>query len=1075
MSEFFTRRDKKVKQQTLGEFLQTKSVPFQPKPKPQKETKKPLITDFMLKQLANTPKEKVDIFNDYYQIYTEKNHPKKRNLIDSLENEEQIKNNVYLKRTKMNTASQMKYNSKTVFNNKGVEMIDLTQLKDKGNKLEKLEKQRKEEEQLKKSKKAEEKKKKAEFEQNRLQLLKENSKRQSLLDLNLNKKNFSIGDNLLVEYNHVDILENQKVTKIQTNQFMESLLKSPFDLKIDEDNELEKILPNEYSGFTDYLVKNSTVLLDEIRSQFKCSIRSEEFLARRNFKVEFLYVSSVDENEAIYKLLIPEKYSDDISYTELYSELEKGVPLLYVKLKNKDKKSQTFLGLRVKREKNDSNDFFFRFNKTFKSLSFHQFIKVPARCTFFSDFTSSLRELKALVKMGNSSFNIFHRTFNKKTARSLINENEEEMSDFGISSKVNSSQKEAIKFLCNSSKSIGLLQGPPGTGKSFTLIELVRFILNNDKSKKQILICTPSNCALDELVSRFIGSFELYDFIDDKNPVNGKKDILQILRVGKCSDTTSDKVLKKTLDNIIKIRYKSDNIQQMKEEFKIFVEEIKELTAKKSKDKKDKKRMEELKKLIEERRTLKSFNTNDIKKNIINNSKIIFTTLNSSAKKQLKIIKNNISYLIVDEATQASELQTLTPLCLNPDRVILIGDPKQLPATTFHPSSKSLNLRRSLFERLQTLDFKVHMLKIQYRMTPSICQFSSDNFYNSNLITASKAADKNYINKKVSSFLDKEFNGKSFNFVDVVGRTSERNSSFFNSEEARAIIHYIDKLKERGISNFGIITPYKQQLRFLKRKLFDKYGNDDIPINTVDGFQGKENDIIFLSCVKSLNSSGGKMGIGFLKDERRLNVAVTRAKFSLIVVGNIKTLNRNSLWNKMITYTKESGCVVNYSDRNGEIDLEEGEVDSNRVKKKRKKNKREKEKHKFKDEPYKIKKIRKMNKIDREEKRDKKRRKNRTKDKDERDRTKEDKKEKKSKDREFDNDYQSSLKDKFNGLLSSAFDNKNDKYKIKRVKIEKKEFDLDWIERRKEKPKKKESNKEKTFYDYGRKLQSKRR
>ena len=559
---------------------------------------------------------------------------------------------------------------------------------------------------------------------------------------------------------------------------------------------------------------------------------------------------------------------------------------------------------------------------------------------------------------------------------------------------------------------IGMIQGPPGTGKTHMIIEMIRnlkfehfpelitsddcklyniivksnendsLLLTSDfcecldkklqkiKIKKSsdsngvkigdkyykigpvdslhrtILICTPSNCSVDELISRVIKS-QMF-------PKN------YILRYGTYSENCS---------TIVKPYH-----------YEKICEEIEE---------------NENNILIGEKTTSIRPSSNTIftpkekKLQIIKQAKIIFTTLNSSGSKKIKSLVKNIKCLIIDEACQATEVQTLVPLGLEIDRVILVGDPKQLPATTFIYNADKLRLNVSLFERLEQMGIYTHLLRIQYRMVPQISEFISKEVYDSRLIDAKKIevmaraefcfyqhAVKNILfggkerwskdclfdtvqynkihSKQSGEFLtNKEFEKKYINFLNVIfcenknlidkdyskllleykqklnglffiessGSAIKRNNSFSNFSECLQIKKFVTMLENFGVSNIGIISPYKNQTKQL-RKIFKKSAfferakeMKNLEINTIDGFQGRQKDIIIISCVK--NTSRGKNKItsmGFLKDIRRANVAISRAKFGVFVFGNLDIVsNSSSFWKNFIHHVKQNKKVFKLS------------------------------------------------------------------------------------------------------------------------------------------------------------------
>ncbi len=267
--------------------------------------------------------------------------------------------------------------------------------------------------------------------------------------------------------------------------------------------------------------------------------------------------------------------------------------------------------------------------------------------------------------------------------------------------------------------------------------------------------------------------------------------------------------------------------------------------------------------------------------------------------------------VIIDEACQSVELSSLIPLQYNCKKCIMVGDPKQLPPTVISKSAVNFKYDRSLFQRIMKANPKsINLLSIQYRMHPEISRFPSAAFYETRLTNAPNIAQSREIDLHNHPLF------KPFQFIDVVGKESNHNNrkSIFNQCEIDACLELVYNLaKSFPNQNFahriGIISFYKEQVYLLRRNFKKTFGNDIvsmIDINTVDGFQGQEKDIIILSCVRSSDSGN----VGFLSDERRINVSLTRAKYCLIVVGSQNTLNRNRLWNKLIDDSKVNGCFT---------------------------------------------------------------------------------------------------------------------------------------------------------------------
>ena len=345
-----------------------------------------------------------------------------------------------------------------------------------------------------------------------------------------------------------------------------------------------------------------------------------------------------------------------------------------------------------------------------------------------------------------------------------------------------------------------------------------------------------------------------------------------------------------------------------------------------------------------------------IETSVIDEANVIFTTMNSSGHPCLE--GSTFQVTVIDEAAQAVEMSTLIPLRRGSSSCIMVGDDKQLPATIFSDKNKRLKYSRSLFQRLITAGMPYIMLDTQYRMTPRLNEFPSKTFYNGLLNSGPNVSSEKYlpayINTGTANFVPPPrlpTTGMQhplqalpvapamlypLMFLHVPNAESSTGSSKKNIAEANVCVNMLQiilseacRLNRGKIGSIGIITPYSDQLTTL-RKAFRQRGmvdgallskiieqdnleyvvdsNDclDIQLNTVDGFQGKEKDIIIISCVRSNDESN----IGFLTDERRMNVAITRARYGLFVVGNANTLKSNQLWMSFINHVEATRMVV---------------------------------------------------------------------------------------------------------------------------------------------------------------------
>eukprot|EP01036_Dinobryon_divergens_P030769 gene30770-40065_t len=282
-----------------------------------------------------------------------------------------------------------------------------------------------------------------------------------------------------------------------------------------------------------------------------------------------------------------------------------------------------------------------------------------------------------------------------------------------------------------------------------------------------------------------------------------------------------------------------------------------------------------------------------IESSIIDEAELLFTTLNGAGHSSL----DNTSFcvVVVDEAAQCVEPSILIPLRRGCTHCIMVGDQNQLPATIFSNKVKAFGYDRSLFDRLICAGNSFVLLNTQYRMHPSISEFPSRQFYGGELLDGQ----------------------------NVLARGDELSSSQsrVNLEEVRFCCRLVEcllmeanRFQRASPGSIGIITPYSEQQQKLRSEIgrrfqcsHNKGGVLDIEVNTVDGFQGKEKDIIIISTVRG-NDNGS---IGFLSDKRRMNVALTRAKLGLFVVGHAATLSQcNIIWRDFVNHADKNGVLI---------------------------------------------------------------------------------------------------------------------------------------------------------------------
>jgi ATP-dependent RNA/DNA helicase IGHMBP2 len=449
------------------------------------------------------------------------------------------------------------------------------------------------------------------------------------------------------------------------------------------------------------------------------------------------------------------------------------------------------------------------------------------------------------------------------------------------SSILNSSQQEALRKVVNAND-VAFIHGPPGTGKTTTIVQA---IAQTVKEEQQVLVCAPSNAAVDLLT--------------DKLSVQG----LNVIRIGHPARVT-EQSLSKTLDARIAAHRNYDELRNLRKQ----MEKIKGMAHKFKREfgyheKQERRRMlQEAKLLKSDADMLEFYIVNDL----LQNSQVICATLVGSSHPVLRGRKYKTVF--IDEAGQALEPASWIPI-LRSQRVVFAGDHQQLPPTIKSNEAAKAGLSKTLFEKgIERHPENSSMLQVQYRMHEAIMKFSSDYFYKGKLIA----------HESVRSHLLKA-NQPPVEFIDTAGagyneEQDPETLSRFNKEEAELLIRQTEKLVEEIgleewlVQNFtmAIITPYRAQVDYLL-KLAEASAvleplHKLVSINTVDAFQGQERDVIAISFVRS-NEKGE---VGFLSDIRRTNVAMTRAKKKLIMIGDSATLGSHPFYLELLEYVQKN-------------------------------------------------------------------------------------------------------------------------------------------------------------------------
>ncbi|MBK9672124.1 MAG: AAA family ATPase [Bacteroidetes bacterium] len=448
---------------------------------------------------------------------------------------------------------------------------------------------------------------------------------------------------------------------------------------------------------------------------------------------------------------------------------------------------------------------------------------------------------------------------------------------------LNDSQNKAVQKII-AAQDIAIVHGPPGTGKTTTLVQAIKQIL---KTEKQVLVCSASNTAVDLMTEKL--HHENISVVRLGNPARISEEVLMNTLDAKMMAHPSYKELKnyrKTAEEYFRMagKYKRTFGREEREQRQLLYQEAKKIVA--------------------EARVLEDY----IQHEQFANASVIACTLVVAAGRMLR--DKQFSTVLIDEAAQALEPMCWIPISRS-NRVIFAGDHFQLPPTVKSKLAESGGLKETLFERCMQLENCSVLLDVQYRMHEHIMNFSNEQFYEGKL-----KADE-LVKKRVLSS-DSEFVvlTTSLNFIDTAGcgfdeQLNPESLSISNPEEAVLLMkhltlllqHYTQNNSSKKIS-VGIISPYKEQVQYITQ-LLD--ANDDlkqlsskITVKTIDGFQGQERDIIYISLVRSNENKD----IGFLADIRRMNVAMTRAKKKLVIMGNSATLANNDFYKKLIDYAE---------------------------------------------------------------------------------------------------------------------------------------------------------------------------
>ncbi|GAA5922644.1 hypothetical protein JCM3775_005802 [Rhodotorula graminis] len=429
---------------------------------------------------------------------------------------------------------------------------------------------------------------------------------------------------------------------------------------------------------------------------------------------------------------------------------------------------------------------------------------------------------------------------------------------------LNHSQIYAVKSVLQ--KPLSLIQGPPGTGKTVTSASIVYHL--SKMNPGQVLVSAPSNVAVDQLTEKIhqTGLKVVRVTAKSREALESSVSFLTLHAQVANSDTHPE------LQKLIQLKQEQGELSSSDE------------------------------------RKFKAL-TRAVEKEILSNADVICATCVGCGDPRLKNLK--FRTVLIDEATQATEPECMIPLTFGVKQLVMVGDHSQLGPTIMNKKAARAGLNQSLFERLILLGNRPIRLQVQYRMHPCLSEFPSNMFYEGTLQNGVTAPER--LRKNVDFPWPQPTTPMYFHQNLGQEEISSSGTSFLNRTEASNVEKIVTRFFKAGVvpGQIGIITPYEGQRSYivsymqlngaLKKDLYK-----EIEVASVDAFQGREKDYIIMSCVRS----NEHQGIGFLNDPRRLNVALTRAKYGLVILGNPKVLSKHALWHYLLTHYKEKKCLV---------------------------------------------------------------------------------------------------------------------------------------------------------------------
>ncbi|HZN59744.1 MAG TPA: IGHMBP2 family helicase [Planctomycetota bacterium] len=439
---------------------------------------------------------------------------------------------------------------------------------------------------------------------------------------------------------------------------------------------------------------------------------------------------------------------------------------------------------------------------------------------------------------------------------------------------LDASQREAVAFALEA-KDVALIHGPPGTGKTTAAVELIRQAVRRGE---RVLACAASNVATDNLVERLAAAQ------------------VKVVRLGHPARLLPS-VVEHSLDSLLL----ASDAAKIVSGFHRELDQVRRRLRRAEGYAERRARRDELRRLRGELRQFEDRAVQDV----LASAEVVLCT-NTGAGESL-LAGAEFDRLVIDEAAQALEASCWIPLH-RAARVVLVGDHRQLPPTIQSPIAEREGLGVTLFERLAERlgAAAMRMLTVQYRMHERIMEWPSRELYSSRLVAHPSVA--RHLLEQLAGIATIDETSAPLWFIDTAGCGFEEEQeaeggSRRNEGEAGVVAAHLQRLLDAGVParSIGVITPYNAQVDCLRSRL--GAAHPDLEIGTVDGFQGREKEAILISLVRS-NPRGE---VGFLADDRRTNVAVTRARRHLAIVGDSATISRHEVLSRLVDHCQASG------------------------------------------------------------------------------------------------------------------------------------------------------------------------